>query len=103
MTTNVEKVRQHIIDNTHYESDEVRLINDAESIRIVDYCGLNLYISQNNNSTYDITGSVDGFKVLFTHWDGKQIVSTLQNTNFFTKYKRLSRLQSYQQLYLGKL
>jgi hypothetical protein len=103
MTTNVEKLRQRIIDNTHYESDEVRLINDAESIRLVDYCGLNLYISQKYNSTYDITGSVDGFKVLFTNWDEQQIVSKLQDTHFFTKYKRLSRLQSYQQLYCEKV
>lgn len=98
----IENYRQRIIENTHYESDEVRLVSESNTLRIVDYSGLNLYISPNND-TLDISGSVDGIKIVFTNWTENKLLSALQNTNFFTKYKRLSRLLSQKQLYCEKV
>ena len=77
MATELEELQTDIVEQTDFQSGEVRVNRDKDKLRVVDHGNLDLYITFGDRMRYDVNGRVGDTEVQFEGLSSNEVLTKL--------------------------
>lgn len=82
MATELEELQTDIVEQTDFQSGEVRVNRDKDQLRVVDHGNLDLYITFGDRMRYDVNGRVGDTEVQFEGLSSNEVLNKLDGNLF---------------------
>ena len=82
MATELEELQTDIVEQTDFQSGEVRVNRDKDQLRVVDHGNLDLYITFGDRMRYDVNGRVGDTEVQFEGLSSNEVLTKLDGNLF---------------------